>query len=162
VRNAMQAISTITSPSPITETTIYYSTSNLLRWLASLLFIEWLALYGLLAVRPLSAGAVFSFFIALGCPVAIGHQLWLLVTHPLQLMLSARGIQRRHAAVDLWSSIEGEKVKLAKFSRGREWYLCYQVGTTSYQVSIRKLAIQPTYLTHLLQHYRAQAAKTGA
>lgn len=155
--NRMPAVYPPPTSAPEATTTIYYSTSNLLRWLVSLACIEWLAGYGLLTVRPLPAGGVFALFIALGGALALGRQLWLLLTHPVQLTLSAQGIQHRQAAVAPWSSIQHEQVKLVKFSRGSEWFLWYRVGTAPQQVSIRKLAIQPAHLTQLLQHYRAQA-----
>ena len=147
-------MSGVEKEAPAVETVIRYSTLNLLGYLLFCAGLEAVAVHTLLTVRPLGVGAPFGFLIALGCPVIIGRQLWLLFHNRPQLTLSAQGIRVASGVLDAWEDIEDEAVQKVRRGRGTDTILFYRVGSEERRLNLRELAISPAQLTLLLVHYR--------
>ena len=139
-----------------TETIIFYSKSNIIRWLIFLVLLEALGAYSLLTIRPITVGCPFVFLICIGCFFGIYRQIRLLMSNKPQLTLSAYGIRLRSAPLDSWAIIQGEEVRKVRRSRGTDIVFYYTAGSEVRELNIRELDTNAAQLTTLLRRYRTQ------
>ena len=107
------------------ETTICYSTLNLLWYLALWVTCEGAFLHHVVTVRPFGVAVPFLFLFCLAGLYFIPRQLWLLFNNRPQLTLSDGGIRLGAAPLDGGETIRNEEVRKVRRNRGTDTVLYY-------------------------------------